>query len=606
MRQAIFFTAILALAIGALATADCGQNACRDIPASQMDEQFAGWRTDTADCNQDGEGDVRDFVCMVNGLEDVEEILLVNGEVYTVDSQNPWVQALLIRDGVIVHVGTNESARAQAGPGATEIDLEGRMAMPGIHDVHMHPLEARSPFSGTCILDTAVTDPEQYIPVLRQCAPDQQATDWVLGWGHSVFTLLEAQRRPVDILDEAIPDRPAAIMEETSHSFWVNSLALERAGIDADTPNPPGGVIVKDPATGEPTGILFDSAGDLVMDLAWQPTEEIKELNYEGLLEALGELNRHGITSVCEGRTYWKRDFQDAWQRAERESRLTVRAILGLWAYPSMNDEAQLAELRGLYRNDPDALLRQNQVKVYADGILINSTAAMLEPYKETLGDIPSQTGLNYFTEARLARYIEELDPLGFDFHIHAIGDRGVREALNAIEAGQDAGRHRLTHLEVVNPEDYDRFRTLNVIADMQVSGDFAQPQNWIEVAFLIGNRSQNLIPLKDLHEAGARISLSSDWDVSSLNPFVGMQRALTRAPQNLPDLATAVRAYTLDAAYVMRQEDRVGSLEVGKRADLIVLDRNIFQVGTTAIGSTSVLLTMLDGRIVYDGRPKR
>ena len=532
----------------------------------------------------------------------IDTILLTNGAIYTVNEAQPWAEAIFVEDGVIRFVGTSTEADEFADATTKIIDLGGKMVLPGLHDVHTHPLEARSPFAGTCLLDPQETDAENFIALLEECAPDQIGTNWVLGFGHSVFTLLKSQRNPIEILDEAIPDRPAVIMEATSHSIWVNSKGLEAAGINADTVNPPGGVIVKDDATGQPTGILFDSAGDLIMDIAWQPSDEIKELNYAGLLEALGELNKNGITSTCEARTYWKRDFQDAWLRAEREEKLSVRTILGLWAYPSMDDETQLAELKKLYRNNPGELLRISQIKVYADGILINSTAAMHEPYLETLGEIPSNNGLNYFTQERLTRYITALDAAGFDFHIHAIGDRGIHEALNAIEAGQSGNqRHRLTHLEVVDPADYGRFKALNVAADMQVSGAFTLPDSWYENAFLIGDRSAPLVPLKDLYEAEALVTLSSDWDVSTLNPFVGMQNALTRAPQNLPDLKSVIEAYTINPAYVMQQEEVVGSLEVGKEADLIVISQNIFDVAIEQIGKTQVEMTMLAGEIVYE-----
>jgi hypothetical protein len=503
---------------------------------------------------------------------------------------------------MIEFIGATEEALELASDEAELIDLNGKMVMPGIHDVHMHPLEAMSPFSGTCLLDSSVEDAEDYISELKQCAPEQIATDWVLGFGHSVFTLLETTRHPKEILDEAIPDKPVAIMEETSHSLWINSKAMEIVGITKNTPNPPGGVIVKDAKTGEPTGLLFDSTGDAIMDLAWAPTEEILELNYEGLLEALELLNENGITSVCEARTYWKRNFQDAWLKAEHEGTLSVRAILDLWAYPGMDDDEQIKALKTLYQNDPDSLLRISQIKVYDDGILINSTAAMLEPYLETLGEIPSNNGINYFSEERLTRYIRELEPVGFDFHIHAIGDRGVREALNAIEQGQQGqGRHRLTHLEIVNPADYPRFKQLNVIADMQVAGDFAQPSHWHENDFLIGERAEPLIPLKDLFEAGAKITLSSDWDVSVLNPFIGMQNALTRKPQHLTRLEDVIAAYTINGAYTMRQEDKVGSLEVGKHADLIVLNQNLFEIPVNRINKTKVLMTFLAGELVYE-----
>jgi len=536
-----------------------------------------------------------------NGTNSSNDHIFINGAIYTVNSAQPWAEAIYVLDGEIRFVGSNDDAIANAAEDAIITDLNGKMMMPGIHDVHAHPLEARSPFSGTCLLSSEEEDAEQFIAELQQCAPNQIGTNWVMGFGHSVFTLLEADRHPVDILNEAILDRPAAIMEETSHSVWVNSKALEAAGIDANTENPPGGVIVRDPDTGEATGILFDSAGDLVFDLAWQPTPIIKDLNYQGLLEGMAELNRNGITSVVEGRTYWRRGFEDAWLRAEEEDTLSVRAILGLWAYPSQDDASQLTALKALYRNNPSDRLRISQIKVYSDGIIINTTAALLEPYKETLGDIPSNNGLNYFSQSRLTNYIRELAPLGFDFHVHAIGDRGVRETLNAIEASQLPGqRHRLTHLELVKPSDYPRFSALNVTADFQVAGDFTQPENWQDNEPLIGERANTFVPLKDIFNSGARVTLSSDWDVSSLSPFLGMEHAVTRSPQNLPSLAEAVRSYTIRAAYTMRQEATLGSIEVGKRADLIVLDRNIFEIPIEQVSETQVQQTYLDGELVF------
>jgi len=527
------------------------------------------------------------------------DLVFLNGTVFVPGTLERTAEAAVVTDGVIVYVGTSDSASTMIGAGTQVVDLGGRSLLPGLHDVHVHPIEARSIFAGTCLLDSRETDPTRYIPQLRRCAPNQLATDWVLGFGHSIFTLLGAARLPVDILDDAIPDRPVILMEETSHSVWVNSMALARAGIDNDTPDPPGGVILRT-TSGRATGVLLDSAGDQMMDLAWTDAPEILELNYQGLLEALALFRQFGITSVAEGRTYWRRGFQLAWMRAEREKELTVRTTLALWAYPWMDDQAQFAELRALYHRDPDALLQISQVKLYSDGILINSTAALLAPYLETIAPLPTDVGLNYFDEDRLARYIAELDPIGFDFHIHTIGDRGVREALNAVGRAQWQGRHRLTHLELVNPADYQRFVELNVTADMQVAGEFSQPAAWAENDFLVGARSSPLIPLRGLHDAGARITLSSDWDVSTLNPFVGMQNALTRSPEAMPTLEAVIDSYTINAAYVLRQEDRTGSIEVGKAADLVVLDRNLFETPVGEIGDTKVSATYLAGEVIF------
>ena len=198
------------------------------------------------------------------------------------------------------------------------------------------------------------------------------------------------------------------------------------------------------------------------------------------------------------------------------------------------------------------------------------------------------------------------MEQIGYDFHIHALGDRGVTESIDAIEAarntnGEIGTRHRITHLEIVRSSDIPRFKELNITADMQVAGAFTQPELWDDNNFLLGQeRTDSIIPLKALEEAGARITLSSDWDVSSLNPFVGMQNALTRSPQQISSIGKAIDAYTLNAAYVMRQETKTGSLEVGKWADFIVVDRDVFTVPINEVGGTKTLLTYVDGKEVY------
>jgi predicted amidohydrolase YtcJ len=226
----------------------------------------------------------------------------------------------------------------------------------------------------------------------------------------------------------------------------------------------------------------------------------------------------------------------------------------------------------------------------------------MEENYLFDIFNLPTNNGVNYITENRISQYISALEPIGFDFHIHAIGNRGVNEALNAIEQSSTGnGRHRLTHIEYVLPSDYQRFNQLNVTADAQVAGDFTQPENWHENDDFIGADLNNAnIPIKSLHQANARITLSSDWDVSSLNPFIGLQNAVTRTPQEL-SLANAIKAYTINPAYVMRQETKVGTLEVGKEADFIVLSQNLFDIQPNQINQSIVLKTYLKGELIYE-----
>ena len=235
--------------------------------------------------------------------------------------------------------------------------------------------------------------------------------------------------------------------------------------------------------------------------------------------------------------------------------------------------------------------------------------AALHDPYNDNLG-WPFDKGLNYFDSNRLLNFVSELELTGCDFHIHAIGDRGITEALDAIEGarlenGEVGARHRVTHLEIVDPADYKRFAELNVIADMQVAGEFTQPDHWHDSDFLIGaDRADHMIPLRSLFDEDALVTLSSDYDVSEISPFVGIQNALSRSPEALPTLQDAIKAYTINGAYVMRQEDRAGSLEVGKFADLILLDQDIFDIPVASIGKTTVTATMLGGKLVHGELP--
>lgn len=533
--------------------------------------------------------------------EEVATQVFNNGAIYTVNNTQPWAEAVAIKDNKILLVGSNEAVSVFIGDNTTVTDLNDKMMMPGFHDVHIHPIESGSE-NTQFILDTNELNAENFIDQIVKAGADNPDADWLIGYGHDIFTLLNANRSPLAILDEAAPDRPVIIMEHTSHSMWVNSKALKLAGIHENSEDPVGGVIGRDEHTGKLNGILIDNAGNIVMDLAVHPTPETAQRDYDGLVDfTLPELAKHGITSISDARVFWQRGDHLTWQKVQDDGELTVRASLGLWAYPEVDDVTQLQKLKGLYQDNPDSLLRVNQVKLYADGILINTTAAMKQPYAFDMLGLPGNKGLNYFTQPRVEKYIEALEAVGFDFHIHAIGDRGIHEALNAIEnAGSHQGRHRITHVEIVDSVDIPRFAQLNVTADAQVAGDFSNPQHWHENDEFIGAaRADNAIPIKSLHTAGARVTLSSDWSVSPFNPFIGLKNAVTRAPQALT-LAQAIAAYTINSAYVMRQDNKAGSIEVGKLADLVILDRNLFDIPTSSIDQTQVLMTMLDGEVVY------
>lgn len=533
--------------------------------------------------------------------------VLLNAQIYTSNDGQPNAQAIAIVDDTIVYVGDDVGAQAYIDGSTVVHDMNGARVLPGLHDVHNHILEASSSSWGDCALDNEETDPENFIPALQACNLTPNTNGWIIAYGFSIYTLFDAVRPPKEILDDVFPTSPVVVIEETSHAVWVNSAGLAAAGITALTPDPVGGHIVKE--AGDPNGMLLDNAGDAVLSLALATNSTLEQDNYDGMVSVGFPLLRsNGITSVAEGRTYWKRNYVQTWQQLKADGHMTARTTLDLWAYPNDDDATLIPALQALY-DAGDDLMRINQIKLYSDGITINATAALHDPYDDNLG-WPFNTGLNYFDGVRLESFITALETTGFDFHIHAIGDRGITEALDAIEGarltnGDIGARHRITHLEIVDPLDYPRFAALNVTADMQVAGEWSNPDHWHDNDFLIGPvRADNMIPVRSLFDNGARITLSSDYDVSDINPFVGMQHALTRAPQALPTLQDVVKAYTINGAYVMRQEDRTGSLEVGKYADLIALDQDIFTVPQNTISNTMVTMTMLGGEVIYGQLP--
>lgn len=533
--------------------------------------------------------------------------VLLNALIYTSYDGQPNAQAIAITGDTIVYVGDDAGVAAYIDGSTVVHDMNGARVLPGLHDVHNHILEASSSSWGDCALDNEETDPENFIPALQACSLTPNTNGWIIAYGFSIYTLFDAVRPPKEILDDVFPTTPVVIIEETSHAVWVNSAGLAAAGITALTPDPVGGHIAMD--GGDPNGILLDNAGDVVLSLALATNSTLEQDNYDGMVSVGFPLLRsNGITSVCEARTYWKRNYVQTWQQLKADGHLTARTTLDLWAYPGDDDATLIPDLQALY-DAGDDMLRMDHIKLYSDGITINATAALHDPYDDNLG-WPFNTGLNYFDGARLQIFITALETTGFDFHIHAIGDRGITEALDAIEGarltnGNIGARHRITHLEIVDPLDYPRFAALNVTADMQVAGDWSNPDHWHDNDFLIGPvRADNMIPLRSLFDNGARITLSSDYDVSDINPFVGMQHALTRAPQALPTVQDVVKAYTINGAYVMRQEDRTGSLEVGKFADVIALDQDIFTIPQNTISNTMVTMTMLGGDVIYGQLP--
>ncbi|WP_373958542.1 amidohydrolase [Vibrio gigantis] len=515
--------------------------------------------------------------------------------------------SIVTHNGKIIFIGDHEQAQTFKGLNTDVIDLENAFVLPGFIDNHNHVFEAASELGGNCELDSEATLEEQ-IPYLEACKINAETNGrgWLMGYGFSLESTLDSDSEytPLEIIDSVFPDRPVVIMEQTSHSMWVNSKALKIARISPQSSEPQGGAYLKDQDSGKLNGILLDNAGDQIMEMAWNSQSELFEQSYQGLMYGLEEAAAHGITTIGDGRMYWKRGWYDVWVEAEQNQDLTARVSLRPWVYPSMAMPSQLEVFEKMYSDDKNRLLLVDQVKMYSDGIFINGTAKTLAPYLDTY--LPnSPNGLNYIPPAQMQQWLTALEKIGFSAHIHAIGDGAVRESLDAIESVRKQGSQKpytLTHVELINDEDVPRFKQLDVSADFQVGSDYvAQHDHEWANAFLGARRAKAMMNLDAILKTDANITLSSDWNVHDINPLVGIANSLIMGKTGLTDIYTAIDAYTLNAAKSLGIDDITGTIEVGKSADFAILDRDITTLSARGIAKTQVLMTVLRGKIVFE-----
>ncbi|NSL60364.1 amidohydrolase [Bacillus cereus] len=537
-----------------------------------------------------------------------KNVVFKNGTIYTSNEKQDIVEAVAVKEGKIIFVGSNKDVEGFINEDTKVVDLQGRFILPGFVDNHNHIFEAKSPAAGNCSVspDASLQKQRSY---LKACKKGVKDGEWISGTGFSLEALLKdmdeksEQQTPLQVLDELFPNNPVLIMERTSHSVWVNSKALELAGINKDTKDPQGGRIIRDSETGEPFGILYDTAGDIVMEKAWNSQPNLFEKNYEGLLDGLDEVAKNGITTVVDGRLYWKRGWLDVWNKVNDEKKLTSRVVLRPWVYPNLNEAEQMEYFKKIKRDDVSSRMLINQVKMYSDGISINSTAKTLEKYKfEWFTGTPY--GLNYIPEEKMKWWLTELNKIGYGALIHTIGDAGVRESLNAIEAAKKEGANQpytLTHVEMVEDSDIDRFAKLGISADFQVGHDFTEDpkQSWASTYFT-NQQMKRIMPLGRIWKTGANVSLSSDWDVNELNPLVTISNALSIDEKGLSDVYAAIDAYTIKPAKALGLDNITGSIEVGKSADMVLLNEDITKMSADKIPNAKVLVTVLQGEVVY------
>ena len=545
-------------------------------------------------------------VCAVfvgNAVQAVD-FVFHNAHVYTVNDEQPSASAVAIDNGEFVFVGNNSEVKNYIDGDTEVIDLNGMMLMPGFIDTHNHLFEGASEVGGACELSRGRSLAGQK-SFLRQCQQSvQEPGEWVIGYGHQLDALMQnnPSGNPRKLLDDYFPENPVVIMEESSHSMLVNSLALELVGFDENSVDPQGGTILFG-GDDKPNGILFDNAGDIVMELAWNSLGNKFQDSYDGLLAGMQEAVSYGITTIGDGRLYWQRGWFEVWQEALKNGEVIVRTSLRPWIYPGVAFKQQLDYLKGIQSSDKQKLLIVDQVKMYIDGVLHFGTAKMLAPYKDSWQE-NYPYGLNYIRPDELPELLVGLDKIGFGAHVHAIGDGGVREVLDAIQFARDEGSnsiYSMTHLELIDPSDIARFATLNVHADFQAGATYFDQTDWAR--FYIGSQKvKQMMPMRELFGAGANITFSSDWTVNDLNPLMGIANSVRlRKSKGLPDIHHAIRAATINGAEALGLESVTGSIQVGKSADLVVLDRDITKLSWAEIDDSKVQLTVLQGEVVFD-----
>ncbi len=531
------------------------------------------------------------------------DIVLRGGAVYTVDAARSWASAVAVRDGRIIYVGTDSVPAALVGPATEVVELAGAMVLPGFQDAHVHPVIGGAEL-GECHV-TKMTTVAVLMDSIRSCARGRPELPWVRGGGWQL-PLFPAANPPKTLLDQAVPDRPAAFEAMDGHSLWVNSRALALAGITRDTPDPPNGRIERDPRTREPSGTLREGAMDLVYEVLPERTEA--ELS-AGLERAQREANRFGITSVFaadEGEPEL-----ETYTAADRAEKLSLRVVAATSAGEGDVDSV-VARARILRTSFTTPHVHPIAVKLYQDGVVESRTAAMLAPYLDRRGD----AGTPNYDQPTLDSLAAALDREGFQIHVHAIGDRAIRMVLDAFEYarkqnGVRDSRHSIAHLQVIDPADIPRFRALGVVANFEAF--WANGDEYLTVLAdpaLGPRRSRWEYPIASVVRSGAVVSGGSDWSVSSLNPLDAIQVGMTHRrigstaapwnPDERVDLATMIALYTINAAYALRQDQETGSIEVGKLADLVVLDRNLFDLPADSIHTAKVTRTLLGGRTVY------
>jgi len=534
------------------------------------------------------------------------DIILTNARIYTVNPAHKWAEAVAIRGEQIVAVGDGKQIGIYHGPSTKVIDAGGRLVLPGFTDCHIHFMDGALGLTRVDLNDaSSIQEIQKRVKAYADAHPNEP---WIQGMGWTYPTFKPSGLPDKKTLDDVVPDRPVFLQAFDGHSSWANSKALAMAGIDRNTPDPENGKIVRD-EKGEATGALKEAAGDLVASKIPKPTRAER---LDALRKGIHEANKVGLARVhSAGQDF---EYLDLYDELRKNGELTLRFYVAYFLDPPGLNSESIAHILWARKQYNDAWIAGGVVKTMLDGVVEAHTAAMLDPYS----DDPSTSGKLFWNPDQYKATIAELDKYGLQIFTHAIGDKAVRLALDAYQNAaavnhtSDA-RPRIEHIETISAQDIDRFGKLGVVASMQPLHSYPDEDT-------LGIWSRNIGPerakrpwvWRSIEDKGGVIAFGSDWPVVTLNPWRGVQTALTRqteegkpeygfVPQQRLSIEDTIHAYTLGAAFAGRREKTEGSIETGKVADLIVVDRNLFQIEPTEISKTEVLLTMVGGKVVYE-----
>lgn len=551
---------------------------------------------------------------LLGGVRCMADSVYRNGHIYCVEPKGTWVQAVAIKDKTFIALGSNEEIDPYITANTDVIDLEGKTVIPSLHDMHTHAIIGAYELLNSCNLPTAPSSTlSDLLDSIEQYAKDNPDTEWLTGgaWQSSVQAQLHRKQ-----LDEIDSERPILLYDFSHHNAWVNSKALELAGIDAETPNPKGGLILRD-ENGEPTGVLLEGATQLV---AKHITFHEKYNHVESATFIMNKLNRYGITSIKDALA--DKTVLETYRTLDQENSLNMRIAAylpwktsALGAEMTEDEQVSLIENRHQYESE---LIKTNFVKMFIDGVPVAKTSAFYDSY---VGE--SESEHRYIDHLlidpeTLKDDFNKLNKEGLSIKVHATGDAAISVVLDAIEAiGEEDGRgrlrHQMAHTNFVSPKDIKRFNELQAIAEFS-------PPLWAPTITHEGNkimlgeeRADQAYPIKSIFDTGATSVYGSDYPViPDPNPWFGMEAMITREdptgefPGALNEneainVFDAIEIFTINGAKSMYLEDVTGSIEAGKSADMIVLNQDIFSIRAADIHKTEVIATVFCGKKIYE-----